>query len=132
VHVAVRLVRTVASSKEGGTMADASYGGDAVVEGGVHAAATWQTVELRLAIDRVRTEAAGFGLSNVDEALAAASAEADKPSPDKDRVAGFLRTAVLGLREAGALVDEGSALARALRRSASVLGPAAATVLALL
>jgi hypothetical protein len=117
-------------SQNAGTIQN--IGGDSVVEGGVHAEASWQTVTLRAALDLVQAEAASYGLSDVNDALGAASAEADKPSPDQHRVAGLLRTAVLGLREAGALVDGSSALARALRRSASALGPAAASVLTLL
>ena len=109
-----------------------NIGGDSVVEGGVNASATWQTVELRTALEQLRTDAAAYSLPAVDEALAAASAEAAQARPERDRVAGFLSTATLRLKEAGALADAGSSLAQALRRCASVLGPAAATVLALL
>jgi hypothetical protein len=106
--------------------------GDSVVHGGLHAAASWETVELRLVVDEVRKEAAVYGEAVADEALAAAAAEAGRPQPEKARVADHLGTAVHSLQEAGALVDAGSSLVASLRRAGRVLGPAGAAVLALL
>jgi hypothetical protein len=106
--------------------------GDSFVEGGVHASATWQTVELRSAIESMRMQATPFGLSAVDEALSNASSEAAQPRPDKERVVGFLGAAVRALKEAGALLDASTSLGVSVRRAASVLSPVGATVLALL
>lgn len=106
--------------------------GDSVVEGGLHVSASWQTAELRDAIDSARTEAAGYGLPAVDRALSAASAEATRPQLDNVRVAALLNSATRGLRDAGAVVDATTSLGESLRRAASVLGPVGAAVLALL
>lgn len=108
-----------------------NIGGDSVVEG-LHASASWKTAELRLAIDEVRNESATYRDVAADEALAAASAEAARPEPEKARVADLLRTAVRSLQEAGAVVDAGTSLGQSLRRAATMLGPVGATVLALL
>jgi hypothetical protein len=102
--------------------------GDSVIEGGVHASATWETVELRNAIERAQEEAVGLGLPAVNEALAAAASEAAQEKPDRDRVASFFGTAVRRLREAGALADAGTSLVEALGRTAALIGPVAALV----
>lgn len=57
--------------------------GDSVVEGGLHASATWETVELRAAIGRVQEEVAGLSLPAVDQALSAAASEVAQARPDK-------------------------------------------------
>jgi hypothetical protein len=106
--------------------------GDSVIEGGVHASAAWETIELRNAIGRLQEEAVGLGLSAVDEALSTAASEAAQPNPDKERVADHLGAAARGLKEAGALADAGTSLVGSLRRAASVVGPVGAAVLALL
>lgn len=102
--------------------------GDSVIEGGLHASASWETVELRAAIGQVQEKALGLALpaavrSVVDQALSAASSEAARPRPDKHRVAELLGTAARGLREAGAFTSAGTSLAEALRRAGAVLGP---------
>jgi hypothetical protein len=109
-----------------------NIGGDSAVEGGLHVSASWQTVELRAALESARKEAAGYGIPAVDRALSAASAEATRPNPDNVRLAGLLNSATHGLRDAGALVDAGTSLRESLRRAASVLGLVGAAVLALL
>lgn len=106
--------------------------GDSVVHGGVHVSATWQTVELRSAIENMQRQAAPLGLPAVDEALSSASSEAAESRPDQDRVVGFLSAAVRALKEAGTLLDASTSLGVSLRRAASVLGPVGATVFALL
>jgi hypothetical protein len=114
-----------------------NVGGDLVIEGGVHASATWQVEQLREAVDRVRREAEGVELppaqrAVVDATLGAAAQEAAKPKPERDKVGSLLGAATRALTDAGALVGAGSALLQALRAAATVLGPAAGAAMALL
>jgi hypothetical protein len=106
-----------------------NIGGDATIEGGIHASAKWETLELRRTIVRVQQEVADLGLSppareTVNHSLDEAAREAAKPKPDRYRVAEHLGAAARTLREAGALVGAGTAVLQALRRAAELLGPA--------
>jgi propanediol dehydratase large subunit len=105
-----------------------NIGGDAVVEGGIHASATWETVELRHTIARAQGAVADLGLppptlESVNESLTAAAQEAAEPRPDRYHVAEHLGTAARTLDEAGALVGAGTRVLEALRRAAELLGP---------
>jgi hypothetical protein len=105
-----------------------NIGGDAVIHGGIQATASWETLELRRAIARARD---GLGelalpqpvLDDVNRSLEAAANEAAQPKPDRHGVAEHLAAATTRLKEAGALVDEGSDVVSALRRAVSLLGP---------
>jgi propanediol dehydratase large subunit len=105
-----------------------NIGGDAVIEGGIHASASWEVVELRRTIERAQEAVAGLTLppptlEMVNQALDAAAREAAQPKPDKHDVAEHLGEATRTLKEAGALVGAGTAVAEALRRAAGLLGP---------
>jgi hypothetical protein len=113
-----------------------NVGGDLVIEGDLQAAATWQTVELRAAIDEVRKRVAELELAPpvrapTERALGAATVEAAADEPDRSRLGELLRTVVRTLDAAGALRDAVT-LVEALRRAALLLGPVAPAVLALL
>jgi hypothetical protein len=115
-----------------------NIGGDATIEGGIYAEATWETIELRRTIARAREEVAGLGLSpseleTVNGSLDAAAQEAAATRPDRYEVGEHLGAAARVLKEAGALVGAGAALFQALRRATELLGPAGlATVGAIL
>jgi hypothetical protein len=99
-----------------------------VIEGGVHASASWEIVELRRTIELVREAVAGLGLpastrEAVEQALDAAAREASLPKPDKHDVAEQLGKVTRTLEEAGALVGGGILVVAALRRAAVLLGP---------
>jgi hypothetical protein len=112
--------------------------GDATIEGGVHAEATWETVELRRTIARAKEEVARLGLppaelETVNGSLDAAAREAGATRPDRYEVGEHLGAATRVLKEAGALVGAGAALFQALYRATELLGPAGlATVGAIL
>jgi hypothetical protein len=113
-----------------------NIGGDAVINGGVHAVAT-QHIDLRGAITRVQQEAAAVPLepparATVECALNAAAAEAASEAPDRGRVAELLGTATSALRAAGAFGAGASTLVEAIRQAATVLGPLGAAAVALL
>ena len=113
-----------------------NVGGDLVVHGDVTGSATWQ-VELREALDRLRTEADALRLppahrAAVDAALGAAASEAARPQPGRDRIGRLLAAATHTLTDAGALVGAGTGFLQALRAAATLLGPAAAAAIALL
>lgn len=106
-----------------------NIGGDATIEGGIHATATWETLELRRTIARTREEIAGLALApealdTVNQSLDAASQEAAVDKPDRYKVGEHLAAAAHTLKEAGALVGAGTAVVQALRRAAQLLGPA--------
>jgi hypothetical protein len=105
-----------------------NIGGDAVIEGGLHASATWETVELRRALAGVEDGIAELGLTppalaKVNEALDAAAREAAQPRPDKHRVAEHVGAVARTLKEVGALAGAGTEVVAALRRAAALLGP---------
>ena len=105
-----------------------NIGGDAVIHGGIQASASWETLELRRAIERARDGLGELGLpqavqEGVSRSLEAAANEAAQPRPDRHGVAEHLAAAATTLREADALVDAGGEVVGALRRAVSLLGP---------
>ena len=111
-----------------------NIGGDAVIEGGIHASATWEVLELRRVIARAQEGAAALELppptlEAVNRELDAAARDAAQPKPDKHDVAEHLGNAARTLREAGALVGAGTAVLQALRRAAGLLGPVGAALI---
>jgi hypothetical protein len=103
-----------------------NIGGDGVIHGGIQA--TWETLELRRAIARVRDGVGKLALpqpvlEDVNRSLEAAANEAAQPKPDRYGVAEHLAAATTGLREAGALVDAGTDVVGGLRRAVALLGP---------
>jgi hypothetical protein len=105
-----------------------NIGGDAVVHGGIQATASWETLELRRAIEQARAAVAELTLpqpvlEHVNSSLEAAASEAAQPEPDRRDVAEHLGTAAETLREAGALADAGTSVVDSLRRAGAVLGP---------
>jgi hypothetical protein len=111
-----------------------NIGGDAVIEGGIHASATWEVVELRRVIARTQNGVAALELppptlEAVNQALDAAALEAAQPKPDKHDVAAHLGNATRTLQEAGALVGAGTAVLESLRRAAGLLGPVGAALI---
>jgi hypothetical protein len=111
-----------------------NIGGDQVVEGGIHASATWEVVELRRTISRAQEGVAALELppptlEAVNQALEAAAREAARPKPDKHDVAEHLGNAARTLKEAGALVGAGTAVVEALRRASGLLGPVGAALI---
>ena len=106
-----------------------NIGGDATIEGGIHATATWETIELRRTIARTREEVAGLALApealdTVNQSLDAATQEAAGDKPDRYKVGEHLAAAAQTLKETGALVGAGTAVVQGLRRAAQLLGPA--------
>ena len=111
-----------------------NIGGDAVIEGGVHASATWEVVELRRVIARTQEGVAALELppptlEAVNRELDAAAREAAQLKPDKHDVAAHLGNATRTLQEAGALVGAGTAVLQALHRAAGLLGPVVAALI---
>ena len=111
-----------------------NIGGDAVIEGGIHASATWEVVELRRVIARAQQGIAALELppptlEAVNQELDAATREAAQPKPCKHDVAAHLGNAARTLQEAGALVGAGTAVLESLRRAAGLLGPVGAALI---
>ncbi len=112
-----------------------NIGGNATIEGGIHATATWETLELRRTIARTREEVAGLALApealeTVNQSLDAASEEAAAVKPDRYKVGEHLGAAARTLKEAGALVGAGTSVVQALCRAAQLLGPAGLATIA--
>jgi hypothetical protein len=112
-----------------------NVGGD-VTMGDVTVAASWDAA-VRSELARLEEEAAKVPLPPasrvaVEKDLAAAKAEAAKKAPDRGKIAQLVERATRVLGEAGALATAGSSLVTSLRRTATVLGPAGKTLLALL
>jgi hypothetical protein len=111
-----------------------NIGGDAVIEGGIHASATWEIIELRRVIEHVQEGVAALELppstqDAVNQSLKAAAQEAAQPKPDKHDVAEHLGTAARTLKEADALVGAGTSVLESLRRAAHLLGPVGAALI---
>ena len=111
-----------------------NFGGDAVIEGGIHASASWEVLELRRTIGRAQVGVAALELppitrEAVNEALDAAAREAAKARPDKHNVAEHLGAAARTLNQAGVLVGAGTAVLESLRRAAGLLGPVGAALI---
>lgn len=114
-----------------------NIGGDAVIQGGLYAHATFDQRELRVAIARARELVADMELPAevrvpADRPLASAADEAAQEQPDKRRVGELLATAARTLTEAGTVATAGTALIETLRRAAILLGPVGHAALALL
>ena len=113
-----------------------NVGGDLTI-GELHVEAAWSTVEVREELTRLQEELARVALpadsrAAAEAAVDAAAAEARRPRPDSERIARLLREAATVAGEAGALASAGTGLVESLRRTATVLGPAGKTLLALL
>ena len=111
-----------------------NIGGDAVIEGGIHATATWEVVELRRVITRAQEGVAALNLppptrEAVNQSLDAAAREAAHPKPNRHDVAEHLGNAARTLKEAGALVGAGTAVLESLHRAAGLLGPVGAALI---
>jgi hypothetical protein len=114
-----------------------NIGGDAVIQGGLYAHASFEIHELRVAIADAREHAADMELppevrGPLDRALASAADEAARERPDKGRLANLLGTAARTLTDAGTVATAGTALIQTLRRAAMLLGPVGQAALALL
>jgi beta-phosphoglucomutase-like phosphatase (HAD superfamily) len=112
-----------------------NIGGNATIEGGIHATANWETLELRRTIARTRDEIAGLDLptearETVNQSLDAASQEASATKPDRYKVGEHLGAATRTLKEAGALIGAGTAVVQSLSRAAQLLGPAGLATIA--
>ena len=113
-----------------------NVGGDLTI-GELHVEAAWSTVEIRQELTRLQEELARVALpadsrAAAEAAVGAAAAEARRPTPDRGRIAQLLREATTVAGNAGALASAGTGLVESLRRTATVLGPAGKTLLALL
>jgi hypothetical protein len=111
-----------------------NIGGDAVIEGGIHATAAWEVIELRRVIEQVREEVEALELppptaEAVNRSLEAAAQEAAQTKPDKHDVAEHLGNATRTLKEADALVGAGTSVLESLRRAAGLLGPVGAALI---
>ena len=114
-----------------------NIGGDAVINGGVYAHATFEIGELRVTLARAREQAADLELppdvrDPLDRALACAAGEAARDHPDEGRLVGLIGSAGRILKEAGSTATAATALIETLRRAAELLGPIGQAALALL
>lgn len=113
-----------------------NVGGDLTI-GELHVEAAWSAVEVRQELERLRDELARAALPPegrvaAEEAVGAAAAEAGLPVPSRGRIAELLHEATTVLGNAGGLATAGTGLVESLRRTATLLGPAGKTLLALL
>jgi hypothetical protein len=112
--------------------------GDQQITGGQQGAATFaSTAEALAQLDRLRAAMERLALSDpvraqAAEAIESAQAELQAPEPDKGRVAGHLERFTRMLRQAGALLAAGEAVAAPLQSLAAWLGPLGAPLLGLL
>jgi hypothetical protein len=113
-----------------------NVGGDLTI-GELHVEAAWSAVEVRQELERLRDELARAALppdhrAAAEEAVGAAAAEAGLPAPSRGRIAELLHEATTVVGDAGGLATAGRGLVESLRRTATLLGPAGKTLLALL
>lgn len=113
-----------------------NVGGDLTI-GELYVEAAWSSVEVRQELDRLREELAYATLSPerraaAEVAIGAAAAEAGLPAPSRDRIGELLEEATTVVGGAEGLATAGTGLVESLRRTATLLGPAGKTVLALL
>lgn len=113
-----------------------NVGGDLTI-GELYVEAAWSSVEVRQELDRLREELAHATLSPerraaAEVAIGAAAAEAGLPAPSRDRIGELLEEATTVVGGAEGLATAGTGLVESLRRTATLLGPAGKTVLALL
>lgn len=111
-----------------------NVGGDLTI-GELHVEAAWSAVEVRQELERLREKLARAALpperrAAAEEAVGAAAAEAGLPAPSRGRIAELLHEATTVVGDAGGLATAG--LVESLRRTATLLGPAGKTLLALL
>lgn len=113
-----------------------NVGGDLTI-GELHVEAAWSAVEVRQELERLREKLARAALpperrAAAEEAFGAAAAEAGLPAPSRGRIAELLHEATTVVGDAGGLATAGTGLVESLRRTATLLGPAGKTLLALL
>lgn len=113
-----------------------NVGGDLTI-GELHVEAAWSAVEVRQELERLREKLARAALlperrAAAEEAVGAAAAEAGLPAPSRGRIAELLHEATTVVGDAGGLATAGTGLVESLRRTATLLGPAGKTLLALL
>jgi hypothetical protein len=113
-----------------------NVGGDLTI-GELHVEAAWSAVEVRQELARLREELAHAALSPecraaAEEAVGAAAVETWRPAPSRGRIAQLLHDATTVVGDAGGLATAGTGLVESLRRTATLLGPAGKTLLALL
>jgi hypothetical protein len=113
-----------------------NVGGDLTI-GELHVEAAWSTVEVRQELERLREELVRAALpperrAAAEAAVGAAAAEAGLPAPSRGRIAELLHEATTVVGDAGGLATAGRGLVESLRRTATLLGPAGKTLLALL
>ncbi|MGH3015822.1 MAG: hypothetical protein ACRDOP_16545 [Gaiellaceae bacterium] len=113
-----------------------NVGGDLTI-GELRVEAAWSTVDVRQELARLQEEVARSALPPAARAAAgaavdAAVVEAGRSTPDRAGIAQLLGEATTVFGEAGALAAAGTGLVESLRRTATVLGPAGKTLLALL
>lgn len=113
-----------------------NVGGDLTI-GELHVEAAWSTVEVRQELERLQDELARAALpperrAAAEAAVGAAAAEAGLPAPNRGRIAELLHEATTVVGDAGGLATAGRGLVESLRRTATLLGPAGKTLLALL
>jgi hypothetical protein len=113
-----------------------NVGGDLTI-GELHVEAVWSAAEVRQELERLREELARAALplerrAAAEEAVGAAAAEAGLPVPSRGRIAELLREATTVVDDAGGLATAGAGVVEGLRRTATLLGPAGKTLLALL
>ena len=111
-----------------------NIGGNATIEGGLHAEATWETLELRRTIARTREEVARL-VSRPRARESERVARRRRPRggrerPDRYEVGERLAAAAHTLKEAGALAGAGTGVVQALRRAVELLGPAGLATIA--
>jgi hypothetical protein len=114
-----------------------NIGGDALIQGGLYAHATFEVRQLRATLARAREQAAELELppevrGPLDRALTCAVAEAAREHPDEGRLVGLIGSAGRIVKEAGTVATAGTALIETLRRAAELLGPIGHVALALL
>lgn len=113
-----------------------NVGGDLTI-GELDVEAAWSAVEVRQELERFQEELAHAGLPSEHRAAAelavgAAAAEAGLPTPSRGRIAELLEEATTVVGGAEGLANAGTGLVESLRRTATLLGPAGKTLLALL
>ena len=113
-----------------------NVGGDLAI-GELHVDAAWSAVALRQELGRLQEELARAALpaeprAAAEESVGAAAAESGLPTPNRGRIAELLREATTVIDGAGGLATAGTGLVESLRRTATLLGPAGKTLLALL
>jgi len=113
-----------------------NVGGDLTI-GELRVQAAWSAVEIRQELGRLQEQLAGANVpaerrAAAQEAVGAAAAEAALAAPNRGRIAELLEKATTAVGGAEGLTTAGTGLVEGLRRTATLLGPAGKTLLALL